>query len=71
VFELCAVETNGDRRGFRALKGGLRFDERDFVSHACVVLRLCVVDGFLIGGDGVVEEFLQRVLAANLKYELS
>src|ERR1700683_2097981 len=54
----------------RALERRLRFDQRNLVSDSGVVLRLCVIDGFAVGSNGVVEQFLKRVLSANLEQQL-
>jgi len=45
----------------------LGFDQREQSVHAGFVAGAAEFDGFLVGFDGVVEDFLQGVLAAKFE----
>ncbi len=53
VLVLRAQQAHIDGRGLRGFERGLGFDHGDVVADAGVVLRLVVVEGLLIGCDGL------------------
>ena len=67
VLILRAQQAHVDGRRLRRFERGLGLSDGNVIAHAGVVLGLVVVERFLIGRHGFVEDLLQHVLAANLK----
>jgi len=61
------VQSNIDCRRLRALQSCLRFNNGYLVANASVIGCAHNFECFPVGFHRVVEKFLQRVLAANLK----
>jgi len=69
VFELGTQDANVRGGGFRVLQSILCFHHRDLIRDPGLVLRLIVIERFLIRDDRIIEDLLQGILPAELKIE--
>ena len=67
MFILRSCNSYIDCRGLRAIQSCLSFDNGDLVGYASVVSRPNNFECLLVGLHCVIKDFLQLVLAANLK----
>ncbi len=70
MLELRAGETDIDGLGLHVLQGGLRLNYRELVIDTGLVARPGEFERFLVGFHGLVQNFLQLVLPADLEKDL-